>query len=558
MKCVLLVLLVLLVPAASARAETIDVTSFEDSGNALCPSANQCTLRRAIELSSTNGGTGPADTIVLQAGTYQLGLGQLVTGTTNTGVTILGAGADKTVIVADANQRVLEVQGESEFTLRGLTLQGGNALDDVGGNLSVSFGALQLDHVRLTGGRGARGGGLALRGGTAVVSQSLIDGNIADAEGGGIAALEGSQLNVLSSTVSGNSALEGGGISVTGQTTFSTTFVLTTVANNTATSDSGGGIAVRELATAPTALGLIVAANRDPLGVHNCSGAMTDNGANVESGTDCGFTRADSRQTPNTGVASTLVMDGGTTPVLPITADSPARDLVGPCSSADQRDVQRPVGAGCDAGAYEFLPPVQPPPPEPTPPPAPPAPPVVTPTPEPTPVANRTVVVEELKGTVKIQLPGSKRFVDIDESQGIPKGSTVDTRKGTVELTSVPKAGAPPEKAKFYDGLFKVTQSGGITTLALVEELACPKSGKAAAAAKKAKKRKLWGDGKGAFRTQGKYSAATVRGTKWLVEDTCTSTLTRVTQGSVSVRDRVLGKTIIRRAGQRYVARPRR
>ena len=36
----------------------------------------------------------------------------------------------------------------------------------------------------------------------------------------------------------------------------------------------------------------------------------------------------------------------------------------------------------------------------------------------------------------------------------------------------MPKAGAPPEKATFYDGFFKVTQSRGITILTLTEELA--------------------------------------------------------------------------------------
>ena len=56
----------------------------------------------------------------------------------------------------------------------------------------------------------------------------------------------------------------------------------------------------------------------------------------------------------------------------------------------------------------------------------------------------------------------------------------------------------------------------------------------ASAAAKKVKKRRLWGDGKGKFRTKGKHSAATVVGTKWLVEDRCDSTLTRVVRGKVS------------------------
>ena len=86
----------------------------------------------------------------------------------------------------------------------------------------------------------------------------------------------------------------------------------------------------------------------------------------------------------------------------------------------------------------------------------------------------------------------------------------------------------------------------------------CKATGKASAAAKKAKSRKLWGKGKGAFRTAGKYSAATVRGTTWLVQDTCTSTLTRVTEGVVTVRDNVKKKNVVVRAGKRYTAKPKR
>ena len=95
------------------------------------------------------------------------------------------------------------------------------------------------------------------------------------------------------------------------------------------------------------------------------------------------------------------------------------------------------------------------------------------------------------------------------------------------------------------------------TTLTLVEKLSCPKAGKAIAAAKK-KKRRLWGDGSGKFRTKGKHSAATVVGTKWLVEDRCTSTLTRVVRGVVSVRDFVKRKTVLVRAGKKYVAKAKR
>jgi hypothetical protein len=45
-----------------------------------------------------------------------------------------------------------------------------------------------------------------------------------------------------------------------------------------------------------------------------------------------------------------------------------------------------------------------------------------------------------------------------------------------------------------------------------------------------------------------------VRGTAWYTEDRCDGTLTRVSQGSVSVRDLVNHRTVIVRAGHSYLA----
>jgi hypothetical protein len=151
--------------------------------------------------------------------------------------------------------------------------------------------------------------------------------------------------------------------------------------------------------------------------------------------------------------------------------------------------------------------------------------------------------------------------VNLDASQAIPLGSTVDARRGRVEIAAISRRGGPVERAIFYAGMFRITQSGGLTTLTLNERLArCPKTRakRASAAAKRPKKRRLWGNGKGRFRTKGRYAAATVRGTKWLVQDSCAGTLTRVTQGSVTVRDRVRKKTVIVKKGKRYLARPKR
>ena len=69
------------------------------------------------------------------------------------------------------------------------------------------------------------------------------------------------------------------------------------------------------------------------------------------------------------------------------------------------------------------------------------------------------------------------------------------------------------------------------------------------------KKRKLWGLGSGAFSTRGQFSAATVRGTKWVIEDTCAGTYTRVAHGVVAVRDFVKHKTILLRKGEHYLAK---
>ena len=91
-----------------------------------------------------------------------------------------------------------------------------------------------------------------------------------------------------------------------------------------------------------------------------------------------------------------------------------------------------------------------------------------------------------------------------------------------------------------------------------------PIKGASAAAAKKKKRGAksvlggLWGNGKGKFRTDGKYSSATVRGTIWLTQDRCDGTLTKVKRGTVSVRDFKRRKTVSVKAGHSYLARAAR
>ncbi len=198
--------------------------------------------------------------------------------------------------------------------------------------------------------------------------------------------------------------------------------------------------------------------------------------------------------------------------------------------------------------------------------PAPAQPPVVTPTPTPTatttpvpaPVAGKSVNATPVDGKVKVKLPGAKKFIDLPEAASLPVGTTVDTRDGRVTLLAAGTGG----KADFYDGLFKISQTKGkapVTTLTLTEVLSCPKAKKSAiASAAKKKTRKLWGSGKGKFRTEGKYAAATVRGTRWLVQDYCDRTTTKVREGVVSVRDKVKHRSVTLRKGKTYTARKKR
>ena len=191
------------------------------------------------------------------------------------------------------------------------------------------------------------------------------------------------------------------------------------------------------------------------------------------------------------------------------------------------------------------------------------------------PVPGRSVVVGVVSGQVFVTSAAGKR-TRLEGSSNIPVGAQVDTRKGRVRLTSAATgAGTTTQTADFYQGTFKVRQSvpkgnraAALTTdIVLAGEASrsqCASARGASAAAVSKKKGphavlgKLWGNGKGKFRTNGKYSAATVRGTIWLVEDRCEGTLTKVRRGTVSVRDFKRKKTVTVKAGHSYLARAQR
>ncbi len=175
----------------------------------------------------------------------------------------------------------------------------------------------------------------------------------------------------------------------------------------------------------------------------------------------------------------------------------------------------------------------------------------------PTPDLGETILVQPAGGRVRVRLPQRRRFVRLETLREIPVGSLVDTRSGRVLLSSVRSRRGGVQQGRFFDGLFKVRQRRSdnyLTELVLSGDYGPCATGSAISS--RAKRRRLWGNARGRFRTRGRYSSGAVRGTRWLVEDSCEGTLTVVRRGRVAVRDFGRGTTTVVGAGERYLARP--
>lgn len=266
-------------------------------------------------------------------------------------------------------------------------------------------------------------------------------------------------------------------------------------------------------------------------------------------------------------------------------ADSPTVDagsvdeLLG---TSDPAGCLRTLGAAPDIGAYEYADPAGDPcawaPPEPA---------LFDPAPPSTgsieldrairdlkpPVGGKTVIVNPGRGRVRIRRPASPSFELLDEAALVPVGSTVDASAGRVQLVSTTDRDGRLQAGQFWGSKFEVRQGRGpraMTTLILRggDFSVCRRPARRARSAgvlanasyiRRDRVRRLWGrDSGGHFRTFGRHSQATVRGTRWLTADRCDGTLTRVTAGAVSVRDRVRHRTVLVRAGHSYLARTSR
>jgi hypothetical protein len=557
----LIALFTLAVPGvAVGQAITITPTRFDDpaAGPVGCLPTD-CSLRQAVAAVS---GAQPV-TISLQPGRYDLTQGVPLVVQSADVVTIDGAGARATTIHGNNLGSVFDLQEGSDTTINDVTITGGNSA--AGQDPAVEGGAVRLDvagrfelnRSAIIGNRASsQGGGISSFSNSPVqIADSVIAGNTAGnaespALGGGIYST--SQLILRNSTVSGNQLV---GTTTLGAGVYATAaidLVHVTIAGNSAPAARGTSLQLQSALTPPPTtiwntivtadVGAACAINRPTTGDHNLDGDGT-----------CAFMRPGDKPAVNPLLAP-LANSGGPTDTRALLAGSPAIDAADAthCRLTDQRGIARPQAVACDIGAFEYVPPPplalpsQPPPDDGELPP---------------PVAGKTVNALPKSGRVRIKLPKTDKFVRLRQGQQVPVGTVFDTRNGHVTLVAAANRQGGTATAEFWAGIFRLGQNRKArptTTLTLTEKLSCPKAGSATTAAKRKKKRRLWGNGSGKFRTKGKHSAATVVGTKWLVEDRCTSTLTRVVRGRVSVRDFVKKQNIVVRKGKKYVARARR
>ena len=217
---------------------------------------------------------------------------------------------------------------------------------------------------------------------------------------------------------------------------------------------------------------------------------------------------------------------------------------------------------------------------------------IVPQTPLPPPVLGTSFNFAPVSGVIYVKLPAGAAadghaaalskgsgFVALTQPRQLPAGTQIDSRAGTIRLGA---AGVGPgggiQQVTLGGAIFRDSQvrSGlhkGLTTMSLLDGdfpgapsyASCrapaagdPQRARQAKANPTVLQTLNASESGGKFRTQGKYSAGTVRGTVWSTSDLCDGTLTAVHRGTVAVFDFVRRKTILVHAGHRYLALAKR
>lgn len=372
-------------PAFDTEANVNDVRDLPDPSPNVggCEStAGTCTLRAAIMRANKRTGQ---HVIRLPAGTFTLTRAGREEDDAETGdldvrrdTTILGAGAGVTIIDAAGIDRVLDLSGKRNITLKDLTIRGGDAESvdfdgRVGGGIRIGVfndgnGTVKLTRVVVENNfSNGSGGGVFMQTTRSLrIERSAIVDNTAFGVNsfGSAIEIQGGTLTIADTTISGNSAPDRDGLTVIDLFGGAVaTIRRSTIVGGPSRSLIGNfafGTATVDLADTILQASGSSCVGRDPANSAS-SLVVFDSGNNIESGDTCGLLAFKGNLVNTSAQLSPLLRAGGTA-FHNLGKTSPAIDHIpaAACGAAiDQRGLPRPRSgttgsvASCDVGAIE-------------------------------------------------------------------------------------------------------------------------------------------------------------------------------------------------------------
>ncbi|MBZ0294078.1 MAG: CSLREA domain-containing protein, partial [Anaerolineae bacterium] len=390
--------------------------TFEDANDGVC-TVIHCSLREAIVAANASSNI----TISLPPGTYTLSItGENedlgATGDLNirTNMIISGLSAATTVIDGNGIDRILEINASITLNLSNVTLRNGNTNGNGGAiyisgsstvnitdsvftsNRATNGGAIYngissklsiVDSILSNNQANSNGGALynyrsvaPIYGGV-TITRSTLSGNRSQGTGGAIYNLgitgHASGIRINESTISGNTAVNGGGLATSG---YSQAYLTNTTVSSNSASQNGGGIAslnsgssvqldfstvafnaavngggVYFTGNLPSTYATIFANNSGK----NCNARVYARGYNIAGDATCdlnSISNPGEGDLDNTDPMLDLLKDnGGPTLTHALLTGSAAINLIplDGCLAGDQRGATRPFGVLCDVGAVE-------------------------------------------------------------------------------------------------------------------------------------------------------------------------------------------------------------
>ncbi len=358
-------------PQAAAAAPTTWYVATWGNDNNDCRSWK--TACRTIEEAKYRANDG--DTIRIGPGTFRETL------IIFSSLTFIGSGPNRTIVDGKGEAPVFLIYSDVPVRISHMTIRNGLATDlDRGGGIT-NWGTLTVDHVIITGNRGAGGrvvGGLSSSGPVTVTNSAIVN-NSAPGGYGGVMVVD--NLYMENVTVSGNKGLDngiGGGIYI--HSSSKATLVNVTVSGNQSFFSAGGIVNAGDLtlvnvtlanhtvvSTSPTDadiynMGRITFQNTIIAGGCTGDGTYISRGHNVERRNTCKLTQSTDKTNTDPKLQP-LADNGGLGKTHALRPGSPAIDAGdnAACPATDQRGMPRWDGDSdgqrtCDIGAYEYVP----------------------------------------------------------------------------------------------------------------------------------------------------------------------------------------------------------